>query len=129
MYGRDISWAILNILRPLLLSLGLFGLLYFLRKRIRWRYMALAIGLLAGLALYYYFGKARLANFSENSLNLIVLAPLPFSLGLMGFLYCLKKRIYWQYMAFAVMCLLMLSLYFLTGRVVSIGVHLSLIHI
>lgn len=66
-----------------------------------------------------------MTNLFENSINLIELTPLLFLSGLLGFIYCLKKRVHLQYIIFAVMCLLTLSLYFLSGRVLPSNIHSS----
>lgn len=67
----------------------------------------------------------NIANIFENSFNLINLTPLLLICGLLGLLYCIKKRIRSQYMVFLIICSLVISFYFLSGRIVPTGIHNS----
>lgn len=58
-----------------------------------------------------------LANIIVNSSHLIGLTPLFFALGLLGLLYCAKRRVQPQYTILVVACLLVTVFYFLSGPV------------
>jgi hypothetical protein len=87
--------------------------------------------LLTGQHMHYQWSQAipkssfSIANFFENSSNLIDLTPLLFLCGLLGLFYCIKKRIHLPYMAFFIVWLLVPAFYFLSGRIGPTGVHSS----
>lgn len=69
--------------------------------------------------------KFSMTNLFENSFNFINLTPLLFLCGLLGLLYCIKKRIRLQYMVLLIVSLLVLSFYFLSGRTLPTDIHSS----
>jgi hypothetical protein len=57
------------------------------------------------------------SNLFENSVNLVDLTPLLFLCGFIGILYCAKRRIQLHYIAFSVLCTIIIALYYLGGVV------------
>jgi hypothetical protein len=70
-------------------------------------------------------GSFSMINILKNSVNLIILTPLPFLFSLFGLLSCGRKKINLYYMLFFIISSLTLSFYFLSGRVSPINIHSS----
>ena len=140
-------------IRPeyVLLVIPLLIILLWNRKRIRKTYAVLAVlSLMVSLGPFFIlnnelYGSAMLtgqhllynntqavpissfsmANLVNNSVNLINLTPILFLCAFLGLLCCIKNRIHLQYTMFLVTCLLILSMYFLSGRILPTDIHSS----
>lgn len=134
-----------------LFAIPLLIILLWNRRRIKWAYVSLsafffmaALGpffilnaqlygspLITGQHMKYSLTQLTtittftLGNILTNSINLIKMTPVLFLSGLLGLLYCLRKKVQLQYMVLLVASLLALLIYYLSGRIVLGKIYLS----